>query len=131
MIKIHTSPNRDFTVIRWIARIWSITSISFILAFLIGEGMTPIQITPMEWIQLLLFPFGVVLGLIVAWRWEGLGGSITLISFVTFYALHYAVSGDLPRGPYFALVAAPGLLFLLGWTLSRRKATKTEGEYKS
>jgi hypothetical protein len=117
--------------LRWIARIWSIASVTFVLAFIIGEGLTPIQITPIEWVQLLLFPAGVVLGLIVAWRWEGLGGSLTLISFVTFYALHYVVSGDLPGGPYFALVAAPGLLFLWCWALSRHRATKTEGEYKS
>lgn len=112
---------RVTTIIRWLARFWSLVSILFFLAFVIGEGMAPTHITPMEWVQLLFFPFGVILGLMVAWRREGLGGGLAVLSLVTFYVLHYVVSGDLPKGPYFALVAAPGLLFLLCWLLASRR----------
>jgi hypothetical protein len=112
---------RATTVLRWLARFWSLVSMLFVLAFVIGEGLAPISITPIEWVQLLLLPFGVIVGLMIAWRREGLGGGLAVLSLVTFYALHYIVSGDLPKGPYFGLVAAPGLLFLLCGLLASRR----------
>ncbi|MCB0172521.1 MAG: hypothetical protein KDJ97_18405 [Anaerolineae bacterium] len=119
MVQTHGTVKYSTIIVRWIARIWGVASILFVLAFLLGEGLSPTQITPTEWIQLLLFPFSVMGGLLLAWRWEGVGGGLTLVSFVMFYLLHYVVSGNLPQGPFFGLVAAPGLLFLLCWLLSR------------
>lgn len=119
MVQTDTTIKYSTIIVRWMARIWGLASILLVLAFLFGEGLSPTQITPMEWMQLLLFPFGVMVGLLLAWRWEGLGGGLALVSFVAFYLVHYMVSGTLPGGPYFGLVAAPGLLFVLCWLLSR------------
>jgi len=70
------------------------------------------------------FPFGVCVGMIVAWRWEGLGEGITVGSLLAFYVALRVINGRFPRGPWFALIAAPGILFLICWLLSRgtRKA---------
>jgi hypothetical protein len=106
--------------IRWLARLWSVASLGLLLLFFIGEGFNPTLITPAEWVGLFFFPFGIAVGMIVAWRREGLGGAITVGSLLAFYAWQLA-SGDLPRGPYFALFAAPGFLFLLSASLARRK----------
>jgi hypothetical protein len=83
------------------------------------EGFNPAQFTPRDWVGLFFFPFGVCLGIVMAWRWEGLGGSITVGSLMAFYAALWVMGSRLPGGPYFALVAAPGVLFLICWLLSR------------
>lgn len=119
MIQSQTLPHRAITVIHWMARIWSIVSLGFVLAFVLGEGLNPVQLTLREGVLLLFFPVGLVLGLIVAWWRAGLGGGLAAGSFIAFYLLHFIWYGDFPRGPYFALVAAPGFLFLLDYFLSR------------
>jgi TRAP-type C4-dicarboxylate transport system permease small subunit len=78
------APERIF----WIARIWGTLIVAFTLLMLIGyawnwvttgnadpyavEDYPPIENTPP------LFGLLSVLGLGVAWRWEGLGGAITV-----------------------------------------------------
>jgi hypothetical protein len=99
----------------WLARIWSLASIVFVLVFLFGEvfsghGAKP---TAAEWIGLALFPGGVVVGLVVAWFREGIGGIIATGCLIGFYGWNLLDSGRFPTGPYFLLVAAPGILFLL------------------
>jgi hypothetical protein len=105
------------------AKVWSVASIGFLLLMFIGsgleEGFNPAQFVFRDLAGLLFFPFGVGLGMIVAWRWEGLGGAITVGSLLAFYAALRLMDGRFPRGPWFALVAAPGVLFLVCWWLSR------------
>ncbi len=111
-------------IVRWMARAWSIASVGFILLMFIGsglaEGFNLAQFTSRDWVGLFFFPFGVGLGMIVAWRREGLGGGIAVGSLLAFYAALRVMDGRFPRGPWFALVAAPGILFLMSWVLSAR-----------
>jgi hypothetical protein len=111
-------------IVRWMARAWSIASVGFVLLMFIGsglaEGFNPAQFTTRDWVGLFFFPFGICLGMIVAWRREGLGGGITVGSLLAFYAALRIMGGQFPRGPWFALVAAPGILFLMSWVLSAR-----------
>ena len=102
-------------ILRWIARICALLSIGFVLLFLFGEGLTVNGVwpTPVEWIGLLFFPFGLALGLLIAWRYELLGGVVAAGSIVAFYLWSYVVHGDFPRGPYILLLALPALLFLI------------------
>ena len=105
------------------ARVWSVASVGFVLLMFVGsglaEGFNPAQFASRDLIGLFFFPFGVCLGMIVAWRREGLGGGITVGSLLAFYATLRIMGGRFPGGPYFALVAAPGILFLVCWLLSR------------
>ena len=114
-------PGRATLIIRWIARGWSILSMGFVALILVGEVVFPHAPlpTPRDLIGLFLFPFGVCVGMILAWRWEGLGGSITVGSLIAFYAALRIMNGRFPRGPYFALVSAPGALFLISWAITR------------
>jgi len=108
--------------IRRTAKIWSIASIGFILLMFVGEALHPstaASFTSSELVGLLFFPVGVCLGMILAWRREVLGGGITVASLLAFYAWCLLERGRLPGGSYFALVAAPGILFLVHWLLSR------------
>ena len=123
MNETRTSGKRGVTAVRWIARLWSSASIGFVLLMFIGsglaEGFNPAQFAFRDLVGLLFFPCGVCLGMIVAWRREGLGGGITVGSLLAFYAALRVMDGRFPRGPWFALVAAPGILFLTCWLLSR------------
>jgi hypothetical protein len=104
--------------IRWLARIWSIASIGFVLLIVVGELIYPHSPPPTtirDWVGLILFPFGTCLGLVLAWRWEGVGGAIAAGSLLGFYLVMWMIDGQLPRGPYFALVGTPGILFLAAW----------------
>jgi len=104
-------------VVRWTARAWAAATIGVILLLCVGEGLYPAG--PAEWIGLLLYPGGICLGMILAWWREGLGGGITVGSLVAFYILHTATAGNLPRGPWWLVLAVPGFLFLWCWKRSR------------
>ena len=82
-------------VIRWIARVWSVTSIALFILFVVGEGDNPASIT--EWIGFLFFPVGICVGLIIAWWKEGIGGGLTVASLLVFYVFQLATSGSFPN----------------------------------
>ena len=107
---------------RWIARVWSVISIGLILLFFVGGGFSPAKVAPKEWVGLVFFPIGVVVGMVVAWRKESWGGSITVVSLFAFYGVYgYWLSGAFPRGWAFVVFSAPGILFLVSALLSQRK----------
>jgi hypothetical protein len=108
-------------IIRWAARIGSVASAALLAAFLFGESrtLTPTP-TPTEAIALALFPGGVVIGMAIGWWREGLGGAVTVMSLAAFHFWMTILDGHVLHGPYFALFAAPGFLFLAAWALRRR-----------
>jgi hypothetical protein len=103
--------------LRWTARIWSVGSLALLLGFVVGEGIHP---SGYEWLGLVFFPFGISIGMVLAWWREGPGGSITVGSLVAFYLLHVATAGTLPKGWAWLAFAAPGFLFLLASRVARR-----------
>jgi hypothetical protein len=64
-----------------------VISIGLILLFFVGEGFSPAQVAPKEWVGLVFFPIGVVVGMVVAWRKESWGGGITVVSLFAFYGV--------------------------------------------
>jgi hypothetical protein len=107
------------TWVRWFARIWSIFSIVVLLVPYFMEGLYWLQATCLREVIGHICFFAVLMGLMVAWRWEGIGGGLIVGGVVVFYVTWWA-HGKAPRGPFFLLIAAPGLLFLLSWLLDRR-----------
>jgi hypothetical protein len=92
---------------RWIARSLSLIVIGFLLFFLFGEGLPPITVLH------ICFPFSVMLGLILAWFFEGIGATITIVSIAAFYSIHYFYDGKLPSGPFFLISGVPSVFFFL------------------
>lgn len=115
------SETRKSRTLTWIAKIWNVISVVFVLAFLFGQGLNTHGVGPTttEWIGLALWPGGVIVGLIVAWFRKELGGAMAIASLIAFYFWNLLERGKFPGGPYFLLVAAPGILFLLSSLLSR------------
>jgi hypothetical protein len=97
-------------IARWTARIAGTLMALFFLAFFIGEGFPNIFRLPWRESLSVLTIGAVVAGLLLAWKWEGLGGALVL-----------AAVGLMPligmmRGIGFFLVpAAIGLLHVVCW----------------
>jgi hypothetical protein len=119
--------------IRWIARIWG--GLVFLLALLIFLGYASNWVTtgtadphaaedypPIENLPPLLMFLGAV-GSALAWRWEGLGGAITVLSQLValpVLLIHWPMAEGFPRyfvAPYglWLVVIVPGVLFLVCW----------------
>lgn len=87
---------RTIRIIRWLARLSSLASLGLLLLIFIGEGMDLGALTSTEIWGLIFFPLGVTLGMLLGWRWEVLGGSMTVLSLLAFYKVMYAANGRFP-----------------------------------
>ena len=107
-------------MVRWIARIWGMLSLIFMLFFVIahligsikGEGEPLGNLS----VSFVFFPVSIIVGLGIALKWEGLGGLITIAGIVGFHILR----PDLFFDPMIDGLAAPGLFYILYWFLSKR-----------
>ncbi len=116
-------------IIEMLARVGSIASITLLLLLFQGEAFHPSEIAPREWIGLLFFPIGVIVGMVVAWWKEGLGSVITVGSLAAFYLVYGYVMRNHIAGWAFLTFASPGFLFLLHWLLrgSDRQSVLAQG----
>ena len=109
-------------LLRWSARLLSIASTAMLLLFLFGEPFEPSKIAGREWLAMIFFPLGIVVGFAVAWWNEGLGGTITVASLLIFYLIFVFLFRDnLARGGWFLVFALPGFLFLASYAISRAR----------
>ncbi|NQT58884.1 MAG: hypothetical protein HQ557_07880 [Bacteroidetes bacterium] len=143
MTKDNDSRNRVTKRIRWIARIWGILILAYALAMFIGyagnwittgtadpyavEGYPPIEVLPP------IFMFLSALGLGIAWRWERLGGIITLVfqlAVLFLLLMNNPITHNFPRSaiPYLMslIIAAPGVLFLVYWWRSKKRGVPND-----
>lgn len=104
-------------VIELLARVGSIASITLLILLFAGEGFHPSEVAPKEWVGLLFFPIGVMVGMIVAWWKEGLGAAVTVASLLAFYLVYGYFLRNHLGGWAFITFASPGFLFLLHWLL--------------
>ena len=131
--------------IRWTARIWG--AVVFLVALLIFLGYASNWVTtgtadpyaaedypPIENLPPLLM-FLAALGSAIAWRWERVGGAITVASGLValpVLLIHWPIAEGFPRylvAPYgtWLIVVVPGVLFLVCWWRSRElRASGTE-----
>jgi len=119
-----TNRSVPLRVLRWSARMLSILVVGVLLLFAFGEGLHLSQFTARELVLFVFFPLGVCLGLALAWRWEGLGGGVTVASLAAFYLVHRLSSSGFPRGFALVAMAAPGFLFLVCWLWTRSTANQ-------
>jgi hypothetical protein len=113
--------------IRWTARLLSALLVGLVLVMFIGVtldgGFHPLKLKGVEPIQMILF-WTACIGMVVAWRWQVIGGALSLGGMILFFAVEFAVNGRLPRGLVLHLMMLPGILFLLSGFLSRRVAAR-------
>jgi hypothetical protein len=111
-------------IIRWIARIWSSISLASLVFFvgahliasLTGDGEPIGKFNSVsEMISFAFFPVSLIIGLGIAWKWEGLGGFITIAGIIGFHIMR----PDLIFNVMIDGLAAPGIFYILYWLLSR------------
>ena len=118
---------RKKEIIKWIARIWSILSLAFLLLFFGGSIFSSGEddtFAIKDIFQFVFFPIGLSIGLILAWKWEGLGGIIAIASIIGFHLQMFIKNGEIYFTLIIELLAVPGILFILYWLLSRKQNVK-------
>ena len=73
-----SAARRAAVIGRWTARIAGTLMALFFLAFFVGEGFPNIFRLPWRESLSVLAISAVVVGLLLAWKWEGLGGAVAL-----------------------------------------------------
>jgi hypothetical protein len=133
----HSSQKRATKWTRWVARIWSIPILIFALIMFVGYTWSwittgvadPHAVEDVPLVDALppILMFLSALGLGVAWRWERLGGAITVVSLLAVLVLlliQMPITRDFPWSavPYLMalIIAIPGVLFLVYWRRSRQ-----------
>lgn len=104
-------------VVEFLARVGSVISITLLFLFFQAEAFHPSEIAPREWLGLVFFPFGIIVGLAIAWWKEGLGVSITVGSLLAFYLVYGYLLQSHVAGWAFIVFASPAFLFFFHWVL--------------
>ena len=97
------------TVARWTARIVGTAVLALIVALAIGEGVHPARL--FETLPVALLTVGMLtmlVGLVAAWKWEGIGGLLILGGLAFFAVVDGGVKLNLVFGPMLAV----GLIYL-------------------
>jgi hypothetical protein len=108
-------------VISWIARISGILLLGLFLLFFLGEGgFNPFHLTIIELLMTVCILI-VLVGILIAWKKEGLGGAMMVGGMILFYVINFIGSGKFPGGWVFQILFVPGILFLICWFVTKVK----------
>jgi len=105
-------------LLRWTARTLGAVMVGLTIWIAVGEGTpNPLALPWVIRIGLLSFAF-ILIGIVLAWRWEFLGGLVSICAWGIF-----AVVGNINwhRAHFIILLALPGLLFLCAALVRRSR----------
>jgi len=109
--------------LRWTARILGTLFVLLILVFAIGEGLPKPSILRSR-DKLMFLALGLMLiGLVLAWKWAGVGGLLTLAGYLAFHA----IGGRRTMLSPFKVAGVAGCLHLLAWWASQRVKWQERG----
>lgn len=119
--------DRLVTGIRWAARVLGALLVILVVVIAVGESISQGMLNPLDltWSESLLFVAFIVmlLGIIAAWRWDGIGGAVVVVGFIGFWLINFASSQRLWMGWVFALFLLVGVMHLFCWWRSRYQST--------
>jgi hypothetical protein len=109
------------TILRWLARIWTLLLLILIIFVALDPGPEGIRHLPLpEYIPLGMTALA-QLGLLLAFRWERLGGIVALIGVagmnLAYYLIHAELSGAHLNATLFWGV--PAVVYLFCWSRGR------------
>lgn len=117
--------DKSLMLLLWLARITATISAGFLLFMVLGHlfGNEPHGNPPTtgEMVALAFFPTGLILGLLLGWKWEGLGGAVVIGSMLCFHIAMFIMHGTVEFYGLIDALAVPGLLYLLYWYLSKQR----------
>ena len=107
------------SIVRWVARGTGLLIAAGFLTFVVGEPVGSLRVIQFrEWIGMVLL-FGVVAGMLLAWKWEFPSALISLFALGAFAAVVHMQNYEV-----LAIAAIPNILFLLDWKLRRAHSTR-------
>lgn len=113
MFKLRKNEDRNLFTMRWTARVIGAASLLLLLLFLFDGSGDRMKMSVGDIIAELIFPVGIIFGLILSWRTELAGGAVTLASVVSFYFIYgWMLEESLMQTWWFVFFAIPGVLFL-------------------
>ena len=99
------------TMLRWTARVVGIALLILIATFAVGEGVpNPLAMSVLENL-LTIGILTMLVGQLLAWKWEGLGGLLIVGGFALFAIVNHGISFNIVFGPWLAT----GLMYLICW----------------
>ena len=123
---------RFVSILRWIGRIWGLGLLALAIIMIVTpDPYARADVTFAEYLPPAFLVGGAVVGSLVAWRWEGLGGVIVIGGWVAAILWDHVVYDRWLQVGVVAmtglLFTTPGWLFLLCWFLSH-KGSYPEGK---
>ncbi len=99
--------------LRWLARVWGGVVVSFIVIMTIAYAKNPDgpMPTPDERWGMFFFLFLLPTGLVLAYKWELIGGIINVLGIVGFH-IAMAISDHLAFDPLMDSMAIPGIIYI-------------------
>jgi hypothetical protein len=123
MSTLRLSPSFLEVGIRWAARLLATLLVGLVVVIYVGQGgFNPLKLKAVELTQM-IFLWTACIGMVVAWRWQVLGGALSLGGMILFFTVEVAMNGRLPRGLFLYLLLVPGILFLLSGLFRRSRAS--------
>lgn len=105
-----------------LARVAAVASLIVLGLFVFGGDLDLSKMGARQWLLFLCFPLGVATGLALGLlRSARRGGLLALASIAAFYVVHVVGDGQWPQGPYFLLIASPGLLLVIASFVPRTR----------
>ena len=107
-------------LVHWSARVTSLLLLGLVIVLVVGQGGPPNVLRQPTPVQLEFAALGLMLlGLVLGWVLEGLGGLLVLLGLAAFNTVELAVNGR-PAVGAFPLFAVPGALLLVSAALRRK-----------
>src|SRR5262245_33845797 len=102
--------------LRWAGRGLGLAAFAFVAWFLVahilaGEGPNPLTMSAVE-LGLSVTFFGAIVGMLVGWRWEVVGGIMIVTGMLLFFLIEWVARGSLPGGWVLWTFPLPGILYL-------------------
>jgi len=105
-------------VIRWLARIVGALMVVLVVVFFVGESLggggslSPARLTPVEWFEVAAL-LVMSVGTLLAWRWEALGGALSLGGGLAFNIVESLSKGWVEPVWFAVVFAVVGMMFLV------------------
>ena len=113
-----------------LAKATSIVGILVILGSVLNSNMEQVfnGFLPEMSLGFILFPVVYILGLIIAWKYAGAGGILSLAGLVLFHVWHTSGSGNMPATRITMVFALPSILFYLTWRMGQSRSKHPSSE---
>lgn len=109
------------STIRFFAHLFSVLLIFVVILLALGETFPGSSNAISREILLTTSLIIMLVGLFVAWKWEGIGGSLIILGFLLFLIINSIFSDFLKLGFFFLLFPLTGILFLFCCLRERNK----------